>query len=255
MKRLIKKILRVLGFEIRKVSPPQKEQIRSYPYDFSSKDIQIIKKIRAFTMTSQNGQKMLIDSVKYILKYNVPGSLVECGVWKGGSAMAMALTCLQEKNTNRPIYLYDTFAGMNEPTKEDKNYKNVQAETLLKNNKKDPHNIWCLSTFQEVVKNLQATGYPSKRIRFIMGPVEKTLPRQAPRGPIALLRLDTDWYRSTLHELEHLFPKLVSGGVLILDDYGCWKGARKATDEYFLKKKIKLFLIRVDESARIYVKT
>lgn len=254
MKALLKKIFRTLGFDIRKIIPPEPITHRAFPYDFSPKDVKIINKIQPFTMTSQNGQKILIDSVRYILKKKIPGCLVECGVWKGGSAMGMVLTCLQEKETTRPLYLYDTFAGMSEPTAEDRNHNNINAKTLLKIGKEDPKNIWCLSSLEEVKRNLMATGYPLKKVHFVRGPVEQTLPRQAPPTRIAMLRLDTDWYRSTLHELTHLYPKLVSKGVLIIDDYGCWKGARRATDEFFQKNKIKAFLIRVDESARIYIK-
>ena len=83
--------------------------------------------------------------------------------------------------------------------------------------------------------------------------VEDTIPNQAPKE-IALLRLDTDWYESTLHELEHLYPRLVSGGVLIIDDYGHWRGAREAVDEYIDKHKLKLFLTRIDYTGRLCVK-
>jgi hypothetical protein len=90
-------------------------------------------------------------------------------------------------------------------------------------------------------------------VRFVKGLVEDTLPSSAPES-IALLRLDTDWYESTRHELIHLFPRLVSGGVLILDDYGHWQGARKALDEYFEEHGVKMLLNRIDYSARIGVK-
>lgn len=69
-------------------------------------------------------------------------------------------------------------------------------------------------------------------LEFVIGPVEETLITKVPER-IALLRLDTDWYESTRAELEYLYPRLVVGGVLIVDDYGHWKGARKAVDEYF----------------------
>ena len=79
---------------------------------------------------------------------------------------------------------------------------------------------------------MASTGYPPDRVRYVKGPVERTIPDRLPGGPIALLRLDTDWYESTRHELLHLFPLLSPGGVLIIDDYGHWSGARKAVDEY-----------------------
>jgi O-methyltransferase len=99
---------------------------------------------------------------------------------------------------------------------------------------------------------LLETGYPAERLHLHRGPVEETLPRQSP-GPLALLRLDTDWYKSTLHELEHLYPLLAGGGILIIDDYGHWQGARRAVDEYFADSP-PLLLNRIDYTGRIAVK-
>jgi len=73
-------------------------------------------------------------------------------------------------------------------------------------------------------------------------------------GKIALLRLDTDWYESTAHELKHLYPLLVPGGVIIIDDYGHWEGARKAVDEYITAEKLPLLLNRIDYTGRIGIK-
>jgi hypothetical protein len=100
---------------------------------------------------------------------------------------------------------------------------------------------------------MDSTGYPQNRVRFIKGRVEETVPGEAPEQ-IALLRLDTDWYESTQHELEYLFPRLAPGGVLILDDYGHWAGARKAVDDYIALHKLPLLLCRIDMSGRIAIK-
>jgi O-methyltransferase len=91
---------------------------------------------------------------------------------------------------------------------------------------------WCRASIEEVERNVLETGFPPSRLHLIKGKVEDTLPGQAPRGDIAILRLDTDWYASTKHELIHLYPRLISRGVLIIDDYGHWAGARRAVDEY-----------------------
>jgi O-methyltransferase len=98
-----------------------------------------------------------------------------------------------------------------------------------------------------------AVGYPGERLHFVAGDVAKTIPEHAPEA-IALLRLDTDFYASTRHELEQLYPRLSPGGVLIIDDYGDWAGARKATDEYFATHKPQPLLIRVDVGARMGIK-
>ncbi|MGA2717069.1 MAG: TylF/MycF/NovP-related O-methyltransferase [Bryobacteraceae bacterium] len=91
------------------------------------------------------------------------------------------------------------------------------------------------------------------RVHFIRGKVEETIPSQAPES-IALLRMDTDWYESTRHELEHLFPRLSPGGILIIDDYGDWQGARRATDEFLANHAPALFLSRIDDTGRLAVK-
>jgi hypothetical protein len=97
------------------------------------------------------------------------------------------------------------------------------------------------------------SGYDAARLRFVKGKVEDTVPAQAP-ARIAILRLDTDWYESTRHELEHLDPRLSPGGVLIIDDYGHWAGCRQAVDEYFASRKLHALLNRVDYTGRIAVK-
>jgi hypothetical protein len=83
--------------------------------------------------------------------------------------------------------------------------------------------------------------------------VEETIPQHAPEQ-ISVLRLDTDWYSSTKHELMHLFPRLSKNGVLIIDDYGHWAGARKAVDEYFADQTIQPLLNRIDQTGRACIK-
>jgi hypothetical protein len=97
------------------------------------------------------------------------------------------------------------------------------------------------------------TNYPQDKLNYVVGKVEDTIPETLPRK-IALLRLDTDWYESTLHELNHLYPLLTEGGVLIIDDYGHWQGAKKAVDEYIEKNKLKILLNRIDYTGRIAIK-
>ena len=106
---------------------------------------------------------------------------------------------------------------------------------------------------EEARANLLCTGYPAGKMQFVKGKVEDTIPASAPEH-IALLRLDTDWFESTYHELIHLYPRLSPGGILIIDDYGYWQGARKAVDRYIEEHQLKLLLTRVDDSARMSVK-
>lgn len=142
---------------------------------------------------------------------------------------------------------------MTPPTENDKDYSGADAEVLLQRDPKGTK-IWCEASLEDVQENMKSTGYPAERIHFIKGPVEETIPGRLPNR-IAILRLDTDWYESTKHELIHLYPLLVPGGVLIIDDYGHWQGAQKAVDEYFAQAGIKALLARIDYTCRMMIKS
>jgi O-methyltransferase len=192
--------------------------------------------------------------MKYVVENNLPGDFTECGVWKGGSSMLMALFLKSKGITNRMIYLYDTYEGMNAPTEADKSHTGEKASDVLQvQDKNDDSSIWCYSSLEDVKTNLISTGYPIENIRFIKGKVEDTLLKEIP-GQLCLLRLDTDWYESTKMELNILYPLLVSKGVLIIDDYGHWAGARKAVDEYFQLQHEYILLHRIDVTGRIMIR-
>jgi hypothetical protein len=181
-----------------------------------------------------------------VVRNRIAGDMVECGVWKGGSVMAMALTLLQLGERDRSLYLFDTFSGMTPPSDVDVDYQGQQAQVIL-------DAVRCEASQQEVENAVFSTGYDREKIHFVPGRVEETIPAYAPES-IALLRLDTDWYESTQHELVHLFPRLARGGVIIIDDYGHWRGARQAVDEYIAQRQIPLLLHRIDYTGRIAVK-
>lgn len=197
-------------------------------------------------MTTPERMYALYRSIEYIVSNQVPGAIVECGVWRGGSMMLAALR-LKELGDERDLYLFDTFRGMPAPTAED----GAEAERLWRAAERESHNDWCYAPRAEVERNMLQTA-PPERLHLIEGRVEDTLPDNAPDS-IALLRLDTDWYDSTRHELTHLYPRLSDHGVLILDDYGHWQGMREAVDEYFADRPMPL-LNRIDRGARIAVK-
>jgi hypothetical protein len=206
----------------------------------------------AFSMTSFERLHALYQAVKYVEHNRVPGAIVECGVWRGGSMMLVCRTLLRLGSHDRSLHLFDTFAGMTEPSDLDIDPLGRPAAELLSSTppSRDVGCVWCIASLEDVRTNVLGTGYPEARCNFVVGSVEKTLPAQAPER-IALLRLDTDWYASTRHELEHLFPRLVDGGVLIVDDYGHWRGARKAVDEYLGARAPGLLLHRIDTTGRI----
>jgi hypothetical protein len=166
--------------------------------------------------------------------------------------MAVALTLLRLGITDRDLYLFDTFSGMTAPTDEDVRRSGERAADLLANESAHA-DIWAIASLDDVREAVLGVGYPPERIHFVEGSVEETLPNHAP-DEIALLRLDTDWYASTKHELVHLYPRLTSGGVLILDDYGFWQGARRAVDEYVAENNVELLLNRIDNTGRIALK-
>ena len=216
----------------------------------------IYDKAREFTMTSPERLWALMQAVSYVVRNDLQGDFVECGVWRGGSAMTIALQLQKLGVTDRDLWLYDTFQGMTPPTDADVDARTgTSARKLLsKTTKAAGNNVWCIASLDDVRANVQSTGYPMDRVHFKEGDVAVTLLEDRP-STISVLRLDTDWYESTKVELETLFPALVPGGVCIIDDYGHWEGARRAVDEYLAEHKLSPLLNRIDYTGRLFVKS
>jgi O-methyltransferase len=244
MRRTVSSLIRQLvasgGYEIQRRSV------------FDEETMATIRAVRPYTMTTPERIFGLCNAVRYIVRYGIDGAIVECGVWRGGSMMAVARTLRSMREETRQLYLFDTFTGMTSPSDRDRTWRGESADALLRA-AGDTGPIRAVAPLDAVRAALEQTGYPSDLLHFVEGPVETTIPKHAPRQ-IAILRLDTDWYESTRHELEHLYPRLVVGGVIIIDDYGFWQGAREATDEYFLRQDAPLLLNRMDDTGRIGVK-
>ena len=217
--------------------------------DTGEEFLELKQKCLPHTMTSVDSLYYTYRAVRHVVENNIPGDFVECGVWKGGNTMMVALTLMKLGDKSRKIYLYDTFEGMSEPTEKDISYKQEDADGEWKTSQKNGYNEWCYSPLDEVKNNLKSAGYPEEKIVFVKGKVEDTIPGVIPEK-IAILRLDTDWYESTYHELIHLYPLLSKNGFLIIDDYGYWQGAREAVDKYFAENGIDIFMNRLDNSAR-----
>ena len=241
---------RAVGYAWRRFAP-----LDAFVPECNSEDLQLIREVKAFTMTSPERIYGLLSAVRYLIKNEILGDFVECGVWKGGSMMAVEKELLKQKSTDRNLYLYDTFAGMTAPSEKDSSKFERKATQESFDSMQEGNGTckWCYSSLEETRQNVTSVGYPEQRIHFIKGPVEETIPQNAPQK-IALLRLDTDFYESSKHEMVHLFPRLVSGGVLLLDDYGHWEGQRLAVDEYLCENKIPLLLNRLDYAGRIGIK-
>jgi len=218
-------------------------------FDEASKDI--IRAVRMRTMTSSEKLFALISAVRYVVEHDIPGDLVECGVWRGGSMQAAAMALLQAGSTARDLYLFDTYEGMPPPSDIDRRRDGrTAAELLASADRTAP--VWAVAHLDDVREGMAAVGYPDDRVHYVRGMVEDTVPTRAPQT-ISILRLDTDWYASTRHELTHLYPRLSSGGVLIIDDYGYWQGSRRAVEEFLAETGARLLLTRIS-AGRIAVK-
>jgi O-methyltransferase len=252
MKKIFLKFFEKFGYSIIKI------KYKTIPYsDITNSEFwEIYHLCKDYTMTSVERMYSLYCSIDYILSNDIKGSFVECGIWRGGSAMLIAKMLSNRNLFDRKIYLYDTFEGMSEPTEIDTDFRGTSASELFKEIvDKNGNPVWCLADLSDVQNNMSLTNFPEKNIVYVKGKVETTIPEFIPDDNIALLRLDTDWYESTKHELTFLFPKLALNGVLIIDDYGTWEGCRKAVDEYFKGNKECILLNRIDNTGRIGLKT
>ena len=271
IKITLKKIFEFFGYSIKKIYPDKVFQFPRdfFPIEMSEIQKKIIRDSEIYSMTGRIRMSLLIKIIEYLKKQNIEGDIVECGVWKGGNLIC-AQAYLNYLNLKKNIIGYDTFEGMTKASEHDVQEiqvkskdqnnlgsilrKRIAAETMSVTDKhiNEGKNIWAYSSIKEVKHNIKAK-VPNNNIKLIKGPVEKTLLVQdnLPEK-ISLLRLDTDFYDSTKIELEILFPRLIKGGFLIIDDYGHWKGSRKAVDGYFNKKMP--FVHFVDETCRLIIK-
>jgi hypothetical protein len=185
--------------------------------------------VKDYSMTSVERINKLFDCLEYIRINQIDGDIVECGVWKGGNILGIA-EYLSFYKINKKVWLYDTFQGMSEPEKVDVDLNGNTAKNILEQ-------VKCYSPLEQVENVLKESSFDYGNFNFIIGDVCDTLNnhKNIPTK-ISLLRLDTDWYKSTKKELDILYPILVKDGVLIVDDYGHWEGCRKAVDEYFINE-------------------
>lgn len=206
-------------------------------------------RVRNHTMTSLPRAKTLWKICKKALNDKILGDLVECGVWKGGSAGIMAMAA---RGSHKKIHLYDSFEGLPEPSALDgeaaRNYSGGVSKGRLQSVKK------CVGLLPEVQDLLQRKlKIRADSIRYHVGWFQKTLKPWPPQS-ISVLRLDGDWYESTKICLDNLYPGLAKGGFVLLDDYFCWEGCRKATDEFRKKWDIKEEMHKIDSESVYWIK-
>jgi hypothetical protein len=199
-------------------------------------------------------------AVRYLTEQRIGGDFVECGVYRGTQVLTMAHALAEFGASDRDIYLYDTFAGMTQPTPEDFIDADRPDESYRANLTKweegrqpDGSNTYKFASIEEVRANVFTAPYPRERFHFVVGDVLETVRRDSHKR-IAFLRLDTDWYASTKHEFECLYDSVVPGGVVVIDDYGRWQGSRQATDEFFAARPMPM-LIRTGPCERLVIKS
>ena len=194
------------------------------------------------------------DAITYILKNNIEGAILECGV-ESGNFEHIWINELMKNNATRDIYLCDTFGGLVKPSDNDYTCNDAQ---LYQMNKDEVYNTWksqiinekingwCYTPLENVQNRLNSTGYPQENLHYIVGDVMETLQDKANiPEKIAILRLDTDWYESSKYELEQMYDNVVNGGVIIFDDYYHWDGQLRATDEFFASRNINYEFVNI----------
>ena len=225
--------------------------------DFSDDERSIYSASQQNLCGSPEAIVTLIRAVDRVIEHRIPGALVECGVYMGGNIEVMVRALQRHGVSDRDVYLYDTFAGMPKPEERDDEAPGGVASASWEAHRTeqdgDKGSNWMKAGVELVRQRINPLGYPDEHLHFIKGMVEDTIPATMPEQ-IAILRLDTDFYASTKHELEHLYPRLSPGGVLIIDDYGAFPGSRMATDEYSAGHGLNWFLHRVDAHVRLVVK-
>tara|TARA_B100000795_G_scaffold269457_1_gene258863 strand:+ start:4759 stop:5529 length:771 start_codon:yes stop_codon:yes gene_type:complete len=253
LKKVVHKFLALFNLKITKIN----YGLKTFPIIEATKnEVELLSLSSKYSMTSLTRRWALINAIKYVKYEGIEGEFVECGVWKGGNLIIFN-KLNEEYNLKKDIFGFDTFMGMSEPTIHDNNYLDVNAKKEWDRDKDNNvnHSFNCYSSLDEVRNNIINNSKDGllKNTKLIKGKVEETLSigKNLPEK-ISILRLDTDWYESTKKELEILYPRLVKGGVLIIDDYGQWKGSRKAVDEYFENKDIIKHFI--DFSCRMIIK-
>jgi len=190
--------------------------------------------VKPLTMCSYARLLSLHRAILYIEENEIPGDIVECGVARGGSAAMMALTL---NNHSRRLWMFDTFEGLPEPGREnsDRHIGSLYTGT-------------CRGSLEEVRSSFQRLGIEENAI-LVPGLFQETLPRCGIES-IAVLHVDGDWYESVKATLENLYARVSKGGIIQIDDYGHWAGARRAVDEFMSQRGITQPLRRIDFSGR-----
>jgi len=225
----------------------------------------MIEIVKNNTMVAPAGLFSLYRQALFCEEHNIAGDFVECGVWKGGAVGLMALVNLKHGSERRHIHLFDSFEEICEPDEDIDGDRAIREVKMWNNNGGTKGRLIPLKgcydnrggpgTIQENEHLLEDTiSYDPQYIHYHKGWFQHTLPEQhSDIDKIAILRLDADWYASTKICLEYLFDKVITGGFVIIDDYGAYDGCRKAVDEYLNSIGMPLFLNYVNNDIRYMI--
>jgi O-methyltransferase len=261
IKPLLKSVIGRLGYELRK-----KEERASLGYELEAPALAAIAKVRPYTMLPPERLITLYQQAAHCEKTGLQGAFVECGVWKGGSVALMALANLGQGVARRDLHLFDAFTDICEPDQAVDGERAIREVKAWGKGAGATGKLAPVTGFYDSMggagtlagnKELleKTVGYPAQKLHYHVGWFQDTLPSAASDiGPIALLRLDGDWYASTKVCLERLYDQVVPGGFVIVDDYGAYEGCRKAVDEFRASRKISAYLSHIDAEARYWIK-
>lgn len=260
MKKIINNLFGLFGLSLRKtknwrlLSEFEKFDEPSSVIDIIKKNTMLVNDLRLVNIK---------EAVNYVVNSKIQGAYVECGVWKGGSA-AYAAYCLKKHNRLSPIHLFDIFDNICEPdalVDGDRAIKDVGGIDNAKGRLRPIEGVYDhMGGYGKDIEVLNlligdVINYPETQVNIHKGWFQDTLPNVSSLiGPISILRLDGDWYSSTKVCLENLYQFVEKGGVIIIDDYGCYEGCKKAVDEFLNNIGQTPFLIKVDDECVYFVK-
>lgn len=253
MKSLLKAWLGTFGLEIRRV----RKDAEIFPVELDESERALLNEVvqSRYSMASRERLFCTMLACRHVVQRGIEGDFVECGVWRGGNSL-IAASVFRNEEPARKVYLFDTFAGMTPPEANDRELMSGKpAKEKHEALERGSHNEWCYASLEDVRGIFATRGFGDDRVSFVMGDVRETLlEKENLPEKISVLRLDTDWYESTMLELEILYPRLVKGGILIVDDYGHWTGSKEAVDKYFAGLGERPFLQFTDYTGRCAVK-
>ncbi len=212
----------------------------------------LVKAVGANSMASYARRANVYELATRAEKAGLAGAFVECGVWRGGCAAIMAYVA-KAAGRGRKTWLFDSFEGLPEPTSQDGERARVYAGDRTSGAMASIAK--CVGPLEDVKALFARLGIAESAYVTVKGWFQDTLPVSRDQiGPIALLRLDGDWYESTKVCLDNLYDLVVPGGFVIIDDYGHWEGCKKAIDEFFAARGVQPTLHPIDDTGRWFTK-